>query len=144
MIKFECQQCGHCCQGEPGYVFISPEDIRRISIYLRLKPKLFLERYARRVNLPWRCEYSLNEFDDGRCVFFDNGCKIYPARPVQCSTFPFWPPYLKNVEEFQKLVRNCPGYGQGKSYNEDEIFEICNVYMRELMFDSGESRNNNE
>ncbi len=28
--------------------------------------------------------------ENGDCVFWDDGCTIYPERPRQCRTFPFW------------------------------------------------------
>ncbi len=133
-IRFQCQQCGGCCQGAPGYVFLSKNDIHRIATYLKLIPRVFLEKYTRQVDFRLRSHYSLIEHPDGRCIFYDQTCLIYPVRPVQCSTYPFWPPYLETIQEFLHLVRNCPGYGRGERVSEEEINRQLELYSRELLF----------
>lgn len=42
------------------------------------------------------------------CLFdpFNDRCLVYPARPEQCRTFPFWDAYREN---YQKLLGYCPG-----------------------------------
>jgi Fe-S-cluster containining protein len=47
--------------------------------------------------------------DNFACIFFDEvkeRCTIYPVRPSQCRTFPFWDPYKHNDEE---VKNECPG-----------------------------------
>ena len=132
-IRFECQQCGGCCQGEPGYVFLSENDIKKISAYLNCSRKEFLKKYAKSVDFPMRTPYSLIEHDDGRCIFYENGCQIYPVRPVQCSTFPFWPIFMKNIDDFHNLVKDCPGYGKGRILTRKEILEQMDLYTKELI-----------
>lgn len=133
-LRFECQQCGHCCQGVPGYVFLSKRDIQRIATFLKLNPRAFLEKYARQVDFRLKSQYSLIEFSNGRCIFFDQNCLIYPVRPVQCSTYPFWPQYLEDIKDFMHLVRNCPGYGKGKIVSVEEINRELDQYSQELLF----------
>ncbi len=56
--------------------------------------------------------YSIKEIKTGdnyACLFFDkekNGCGIYPVRPEQCRTFPFWPYFREHPEE---AFEECPG-----------------------------------
>lgn len=40
---------------------------------------------------------------EGACIFLDQGgqCSIYDVRPVQCSTYPFWPSLLRNKEAWE-------------------------------------------
>ena len=35
-LKFECTQCGHCCTGAPGYVWVSLPEIYRIAEFLQM------------------------------------------------------------------------------------------------------------
>ncbi|KAL7575119.1 hypothetical protein ACA910_000486 [Epithemia clementina (nom. ined.)] len=42
------------------------------------------------------------------CIFLDeetNHCKIYQARPIQCSTYPFYPSILESVETWNAECR---------------------------------------
>ncbi|MBF0259002.1 MAG: YkgJ family cysteine cluster protein [Desulfamplus sp.] len=43
-----------------------------------------------------------------RCIFLDNAhkCSIYPARPLQCRTFPFWNHFKTDMK---LLIQECPG-----------------------------------
>ena len=68
--------------------------------------------------------YSLNEFQNGDCVFFDSKtrkCQVYEARPRQCRTWPFWDSNLKSPEAWEKTCEVCPGSGRGKLYSLEEI-----------------------
>src|SRR5262249_27242391 len=86
-LKFECTKCGHCCTGAPGYVWVKISDLYRIAEFLGIRVRDFARQYVRRVDV----RMSLIELPNGSCIFYDNGCKIYPVRPLQCRTFPFWP-----------------------------------------------------
>ena len=52
---------------------------------------------------------------DGRCVFLGaNGqCRVYPVRPVQCRTYPFWPEVLCSGTAWEQESRRCEGIGRG-------------------------------
>ena len=71
----------------------------------------FYEKYIQKV----KYKFSLKEieYNDGlKCVFFDEqkkGCSIYPVRPIQCRTFPFWEHFKKNIKEVED---ECPGIKQ--------------------------------
>lgn len=41
---------------------------------------------------------------EGACIFLDpvGKCGIYDVRPVQCSTYPFWPSLLNRKEEWEE------------------------------------------
>ena len=35
-LHFTCQQCGRCCTGEPGYVWVSRAELRLIARFLKI------------------------------------------------------------------------------------------------------------
>src|ERR1700760_4092678 len=49
-LKFTCSQCGNCCTGGPGYVWISREEIVRLADFLKLSPERVVERFCRTVD----------------------------------------------------------------------------------------------
>jgi Fe-S-cluster containining protein len=62
-------------------------------------------------------------FDEEACPFLDeaNRCRIYPVRPMQCETWPFWTENL--VEEVWRgeVKECCPGLDRGPLYPREEI-----------------------
>ena len=116
-MSFSCTRCGDCCTGAPGYVWVEQEEIEELAKFLGLSPGKFGERYLRKVGR----RYSLLEKPGGDCIFFDSGCTVYPARPVQCRTFPFWRSHLKSQRAWDEIAGECPGIGQGKFYAASDI-----------------------
>ena len=45
---------------------------------------------------------------------------MYRARPVQCSTFPFWRSLVEDGEWTEEARSICEGVGQGKLYTIEE------------------------
>lgn len=122
-LRFQCQQCGHCCRGKPGVVWVNKEEIIRISNYLKIPINKFGKGYLRRIDT----RYSLIELSNSDCIMYDDGCKIYPVRPYQCYSFPFW---LDNVETrvaWESLKDFCPGIDKGRLYSFEKIMEIIRV-----------------
>ena len=98
----------------------------QIADYLKIKPQAFRERYAHTINNRW----SLNEQKTPHgydCVFLDRDdqgkalCRIYPVRPTQCRTWPFWPENLNRPSDWHRAAKTCPGIDQGKLYTIDQI-----------------------
>lgn len=116
-LSFSCTRCGDCCTGAPGYVWVEPTEIDALAKHFGLSVDNFGERYLRKVGR----RYSLIEKPGGDCVFFDKGCSVYPARPTQCRTFPFWRSNLKSERAWDELADECPGIGQGKLFPVEEI-----------------------
>lgn len=109
-LQFECTQCGNCCTGSPGYVWVQEADWLKIAAYLKMTPEAFTKRYVRQI----RGGYSLVESKGYDCVFltFEKGkagCSIYPVRPMQCRTWPFWNQNLKNADAWAEASKQCPG-----------------------------------
>ncbi len=124
-LAFQCVRCGRCCAGpEEGYVWTSPEEIERLAEFLSVRPQEIRERYTRRVGR----RISLVEEPISRdCIFLaydESGlskCTIYPVRPAQCETWPFWPANLRSVESWCLAALRCPGINRGMLHHYDEI-----------------------
>lgn len=115
-LRFRCTQCSHCCTGQEGYVWLSPDDQARIARHLGLSPEAFLKRYARLVGRL----LALVDRPNGDCIFLeDQRCLIHAVKPRQCLTFPFWPRHMETRASFEEV--RCPGIGQGPTYTAKEI-----------------------
>ena len=119
-LQFSCTRCGHCCT-IPGYVWVTEPEIERIAAHLELDVAAFMRRYARRVDRRW----SLTEKNDDACVFWEDGCTVYEARPTQCRTFPFWKENIRNPQKWADVVVECPGSGEGRLYSIGEIRRLA-------------------
>ena len=42
-------------------------------------------------------------------------CSIYPVRPLQCRTWPFWPGNIRDPESWRLASRTCPGMTRGRA-----------------------------
>jgi Fe-S-cluster containining protein len=51
-------------------------------------------------------------------------CSIYPVRPLQCRTWPFWNHNLRSPSTWAEASDMCPGMNNGKQYNFVRIEEI--------------------
>ncbi len=114
-FKFDqlaCEKCGGaCCTGASGYIWTKYEEIVNISEFLGLSVDDFAKRYLRK----FKYHYSLIEKKIDKknyaCIFFDlekKRCSIYPVRPSQCRTFPFWEEF-KDSDNKEDLKDECPG-----------------------------------
>ena len=120
-LRFGCTRCGQCCTGY-GYVWVSLGRMRKIAEHLDLSLGAFTRRYVRQVG----DRYSLVDRGGQDCVFWDrrSGCEIYPVRPAQCRTFPFWDEHLESPEAWDTLAQVCPGIGCGRKVEQNEILEL--------------------
>lgn len=119
-LQFECQECGGCCTGAPGYVWVSEDEIECLADRFGLTKEDFEAKFVREIGT----RKSLIEFINGDCVFYDRfhtNCKIYRDRPVQCRTWPFWDCNLKDEAAWENASRGCKGCNRGKLYTVEEI-----------------------
>jgi len=104
-----CATCeGNCCIGESGYIWITVDEIEKLSKYLNISVnelfKKYLVKYGYKFSIKEK-QISQNNF---ACIFFDmdlKRCTIYDVRPNQCRTFPFWD-YFKDKKE--EVKKECP------------------------------------
>ncbi len=119
-LRFTCSGCGDCCTGSPGYVWVNNEEIAKLAALVQLSVEDFEAKNVRRVG----ARKSLVEYENGDCVFFDNKsrkCGVYNARPRQCRTWPFWDSNIRTPEDWADTCKVCPGSGQGRLYQLEEI-----------------------
>jgi Fe-S-cluster containining protein len=119
-LNFTCTQCGNCCTGAPGVVWVDESEIKAIA---DLTGKTTGEILLMHTRL-YAGRRSLTEYANGDCTFFDpekRGCTIYEARPTQCRTWPFWNSNLKDKESWEALSPDCPGAGKGAFFSLEEI-----------------------
>ena len=118
-LAFECTRCGACCTGAPGFVWVNLEEITRLAEFRGLSLEEFARQYVRRVGE----RLSLKERPGGDCIFWDkqSGCTVYPARPIQCQTWPFWPENVETPEAWEHVKQVCPGSGKGQFFSVEEI-----------------------
>jgi Fe-S-cluster containining protein len=133
-LTFTCSQCGNCCTGPPGYVFISSAEIQRLADHLKATPAEVIDKYCRKVG----SRYSLKEkrgTGGWDCIFLEEIestrrppgadrdikytkriCTIYPVRPLQCRTWPFWDGNLGSQKAWDAAAERCPGMNSGSRH----------------------------
>ena len=124
-LRFRCTRCGHCCTGAPGYVWVTPEEVRALADHLGQPPEEVRALYTR----PALGRVTLREKANGDCVFFDRarGCTVYPVRPRQCRTWPFWESNVATPRDWEQTRATCPGAGRGELISAEEIAERLKV-----------------
>jgi Fe-S-cluster containining protein len=131
-LRFSCTQCGNCCTGPPGTVWVTDDEAAAIAGSLGIELAEFLKQYAKKVDGRW----SLKEIlvgDGYDCIFLDRspsgatGCSIYRDRPTQCRTWPFWPENLTSQRTWQAAKRRtpCPGMDDGTLVPIERIRILC-------------------
>jgi len=135
-LAFECLGCGQCCAGPgQGYVWVTQQDIADIADHLGIPIAEMRGRYVRQVG----SRMSLIERRSNKdCVFLaaeapgggtgrTRSCTIYPVRPAQCRTWPFWSANLRSPWAWSLAATRCPGINRGQVFSCDEIEAKCNA-----------------
>jgi Fe-S-cluster containining protein len=118
-LKFTCTQCGKCCTGDPGFVWVTDEELAAIAAYRGEPLDEFRDIYTRVA----RGKRTLRERSNGDCILYDSkkGCTVYPVRPAQCRTWPFWESNVESPDDWERIERVCPGSGEGELIPLEEI-----------------------
>ena len=121
-LRFTCTQCGNCCTGPPGYVWISKEEIARLAKHLQIDVQQVIEQYCRKVGGKYSLRENRNEHGEYDCIFLKEekigglskrSCTIYAARPLQCRTWPFWDGNLQSPQRWKHAAERCHGMNFG-------------------------------
>ena len=126
-LHFQCDQCGDCCSGpNEGYIWLTRKEVDFIADFLKTPPGKFRGEHTKRIGLrttlieqPYTKDCTFLREIDGR-----ERCMIYPVRPNQCRTWPFWPGNLTNPAAWNKAGQRCGGINRGRLYSFEEIQRI--------------------
>jgi uncharacterized protein len=104
MDRFECTQCGTCCQGEGG-IYLSSEEIHNIAGFLNLSSEIFLNDFC----LVKNGKIYIHVREDGYCHFSREGrCSIHGVKPSPCRQWPFFRPMLTDQTNWETARSSCP------------------------------------
>jgi hypothetical protein len=126
-LHFECTACGACCSGPgEGYIWVTRPEIELIAKHLDMPEGQLRREFLRRVGL------RVSIVEDRRtkdCIFLRQAegktlCRIYPVRPNQCRTWPFWTENLASANTWNEAAKRCPGINRGRLYTFNEIETI--------------------
>ncbi len=121
-IRFECiNDCSNCCQLSGGFVYLTEDEAVAIARYMETSEDLFMEWFVRWIDE----KLALVDGPEEHCIFLENGrCSIYPVRPKQCRTYPFWPENMETKDRWALTKQMCPGIGKGRLFSAEEITAI--------------------
>ena len=123
-LRFSCTRCGNCCRnhGDYAYVYLAAADVSAIARHLGMTEPEFLAAYCQAED-GW---VSLR-MDRPACPFLqpENTCAIYPVRPKQCATWPFWKENLRRTTWEGEIKADCPGIDKGELHSRAEIERIA-------------------
>jgi Fe-S-cluster containining protein len=98
---------------------VTDEEIEKLAAFRGEPLREFTDLYTRKA----RGKVSLREKANDDCVFWDKdrGCTVYPVRPAQCRTWPFWGSNVETPEAWERTTKICPGSGRGELIPVEEI-----------------------
>lgn len=123
-LQFECQSSGRCCSnhGDYSYVYLTDAEVEGLARELELSEADFLARWCTTED-----GWTILRMDRPDCPFLteERRCGVYPARPKQCSTWPFWTENLERERWDGEVRKLCPGVGRGRLYSAEEIERLA-------------------
>ena len=132
-LDFTCTGCGKCCCGG-GDVYFSDEELEGVFQFLEIPEE---EKRKFRMKFIRLKENGLHVHrSDEDCFFLkENRCTIYPVRPLQCRTFPFWSSNFTSRDSVRRLKKECPGSlkGAGKVYSHGSTVRRTNRTLRNFV-----------
>ena len=121
-LNFECQRCSFCCGHSPGFVYLSKRDLLTLCEHFKMSVADFVAKYCRWADYYYGTQVlALLEQKNYDCILWDKGCSAYEARPVQCSTYPFWSWMLADEKTWNECAEECPGMNKGRVWTLEEI-----------------------
>lgn len=131
-FQFTCTQCGDCCRGG-GNVYFSEDELKQVYDYLEVpdhKRRKFGMKFLQGKDNGYYVHSSGVD-----CWFLEDGkCSIYPVRPLQCRTYPFWPSCFQDKASYRELKKECPGCKRpdGKEFTRFTTVRRINSTMKKF------------
>ncbi len=123
-LRFSCTRCGNCCRNHGGYtyVYLTEKDVSAIALHLGMTEPAFLAAHCQSED-----GWVTLRMDSPACAFLEAGntCAIYPVRPKQCATWPFWKENLSRAVWQGEVKADCPGIDKGELHSREEIERIA-------------------
>jgi hypothetical protein len=120
-------ECGGCCAGPgEGYIWVTRPEIEIIADFLKMSAGELRRKYLKRYSL----RTSIIEHSSTKdCIFLrevggKKRCVIYPVRPSQCRSWPFWANNLTSPGSWNRAAQKCGGINRGRLYSFEEIEKI--------------------
>ncbi|MHC6201796.1 YkgJ family cysteine cluster protein [Breznakiellaceae bacterium SP9] len=129
-LRFSCTRCSKCCRHESGYVFLSASDAKALCACLKMEYEQFVNTSCRWIPDGDEEKLSLREKPGYDCIFWNGGCTVYNARPLQCRSFPFWEFLLKSADNWVMAATDCPGMSTGALHTQEEIASILHLQRK--------------
>jgi hypothetical protein len=113
-MRFQCQPgCIRCCEAK-GFVYVTHDDIGRLAEHVGITRTEFKRRYLCGTAPLLRFRKQRHK----QCPFLlSNGCSVHAVKPLQCSSFPYWPELLAKASERREVAEYCPGLNTGPLVN---------------------------
>ncbi len=109
-LRFACTECGKCCTGSPGYVWIEEKEVEELAKQKDLSIQEFKKRYTRMAHGRLCLTEKRVDPENYACVFLQgNKCTVYQNRPKQCRTFPWWKENLQSPSSWEVTAKECEG-----------------------------------
>ena len=109
-LRFQCTECGQCCTGSPGYVWVTEQEMEAMAKHLKIPIDLFKRKYTRQSGNRYALIEKKTMHNEYDCIFLkDKKCTIYQFRPKQCRTFPWWKENLNSEESWKLAAQSCEG-----------------------------------
>lgn len=145
-LDFTCTTCGNCCTGGPGFVFVTDREIELAAGHLGISPEELRAKYCRKVGSRISFKEVRRAGDLHDCIFLTEVppktnrktleageavplarrvCAIYPVRPLQCRTWPFWPENMITKAAWDRAAKGCPGMNRdGRHFTREQADKI--------------------
>jgi uncharacterized protein len=135
-LRFSCSQCGNCCSGGPGYVWVTPEEMTKLAAFLQISESEMKRKYCRRVAGQYALKEVINEqTGEHDCILLKHitvegsshrkrVCSVYQTRPLQCRTWPFWEGNLSSETAWNRAAKGCLGMNHGEFFDRQRIEKL--------------------
>lgn len=109
-LRFKCTECGKCCTGPAGFVWITVEEMISMAASLNITLEMFKRKYTRVRGNRYALVEKKSKGGKFECIFLkDKKCEVYKTRPSQCQTFPWWKENLTTEESWKLAAKDCEG-----------------------------------